>query len=77
MLIQDSFDFTDTDTDDEDITETELCWTCRQFTTSGNQTRGWDITYKLGTIIFFFICKVNKQRYQNPNLTESNLNQIS
>lgn len=50
MLIQDSFDFTDTDTDDEDITETELCWTCRQFTTSGNQTRGWDITYKLGTM---------------------------
>jgi hypothetical protein len=24
MLIQDSFDFTDTDTDDEDIIETEL-----------------------------------------------------
>jgi len=50
MLIQYSFDFTDTDTDDEDITETELCWTCRQFTTLGNQTRCWDITYKLGTM---------------------------
>jgi len=33
MLIEDSFDFTDTDTYDEEITETELCCICRQFTT--------------------------------------------
>ena len=32
ILIEDSFDFTDADTDGEEIPETELCCLCRQFT---------------------------------------------